>query len=290
MLKRRSLMVVALCLQAGTLLASEDTACRSDAARDRAAVQDYLLARGEFPDGLSVTGGIEVELDGNLTQQVGRFSRFYAQIVDASGQVLQGNDVELLILSGGTSVVPFTLMRWKGDDDAGSVGGKWHGERLVFENVFLTRDLPRCSRLAVLVRNKPHGSNEFRLQTFPIASSAAWTQLTEPVTHVVLESYPPRAEWTLKFNRNIAASATITWYVASEYGSESAAVAFVTEKDSTELTIMSQPHRTWEGNSCMVLVVKIDAGNCPDTSPDCRSGVLMYHPSEFIAAPFGNCS
>ncbi len=299
MLKRRSLMVAVLCLQAGALLASEDTACRSDAARDRDVVRDYLLARGEFPDGLTITGAIKVELNGNLTQQVGRFFRFYPWIVDAGDQVLQGNEVEMLILSGGNSVVPFTLMLWGNEgeddiDDAGSVSGIWVVDdwrapwRLVLPNLFLTRDLPKCSRLAVLVRNKPRSSNKFRLQTFPFASRAAETpQLTEPVTYKVLESDPPRAKWTLKFDRNIASSTTITWYVASKYGKESAPTHFTTDKDSTELTIMSQPHRTWEGNYCMMLVVKI-GGN---PGPDCRGSPTncTYAPHEIIAAPFAGC-
>ena len=256
---------------------------------EKEAVQDYLLARGEFPDGLSITGSITVNMNYDDTQQVGRFFNLYPQIKDDNGQVLQGNNVELLVLHGGSSVVPFTLMRWKSNDgiDAGSVVGEWQGERLVFEHLFLTRDLPQNSRLAVLVRNKPHGSNKYRLETFPLASIAAKTLLTEPVTHVVLESDPPRAKWTLKFNRNIPAHTSISWSVISSYGERTAPTNFATKKDAADLVIMSEPHRTWEDNSCKALAVRIDStDNCQAT--DCRT--VMYHLPEVIAAPFGNCN
>ena len=256
---------------------------------EKEAVQDYLLARGEFPDDLSVTGGIEVEMNYDNTQQVGRFFNLYPQIKDNNGQILQGNNVELLVLHGGSSIVPFTLMRWKSNDDidVSSVVGEWRGERLVFASLFLTRDLPQGSRLAVLVRNKPHGSNKYRLETFPLASIAAKTSLTEPVTHVVLESDPPRAKWTLKFNRNITAHTSISWYVISSYGDRTAPTNFATKNNAADLVIMSQPHRTWEGLDCMALAVSIDStDNCRDAS--CRS--VMYHPPEVIAAPFGNCN
>ena len=272
-------------------LPREDAAphCGSNRARERAVVHDYLLARGEFPDGLSVAGGIEVSMKFDGTQQIGRFFSLYLQIKDADGQEIRDNDVELLILSGGTSVVPFTMMRWQNNDgiDAGSVVGEWRIKAVAFTDLFLTRDLPQNSRLAVLVRNKPHGSNKYRLETFPLASIAAKTSLTEPVTHAVLESDPPRAKWTLKFNRSISAASTISWYVADGDGLTTDVTSFVNEKDTAELTIMSEPHRTWEDNSCKALAVRIDStDNCQATG--CRT--VMYHLPEVIAAPFGNCN
>ncbi len=304
MLKRQrlmGLMVAALCLQAGALLASEDTAvCRSDVARERAAVRDYLLARGVRPGGLMVTGGIKVRLNyGDAETQVGSFFNAYPQIVDDIGKLLQGNEVEMLILSGGDRVVPFTLMRWNDNSpDAGSVVGDWwtddnwsQGWKLVFANLFLTRDLPQCSRLAVLVHDNEEffDGNMFRLQTFPFASRTAETWLTEPVIYRVLSTHPPTPEWTLKFNRNIASSSFISWYVAAENGSVGSVTSFATEKETARLTLTTTPYSAWGGDSCMTLVVEITS----PTVPGCRerdSAIgCLYKSPEIIATPFGNC-
>lgn len=250
-------------------------------------MQAYLLARGEFRDGLNIEAGLEVELNYDATQQVGRFFSLYPQIKGAKGK-----DVELLILHSGKRVVPFTLMRWQGDDpESGSVVGKWNGDRLVFRDLFLTRDLPPNSQLAVLVRTQ-RGDNKFRLQTFPIASIAAKTALTEPVTHAVLESDPPRTKWMLKISASIGA-ATVRWYVTDADGRTSAEFSFAQEETTSLITILSKPHRTWEDNHCKVLVVRFDAPNrqqgAPLNSPAWRPNLNGWQ-SRAVAAPFGTCN
>ena len=258
---------------------------------EKQAVRDYLLARGEFPDGLSVDGGIEVafgknrDTDVHIMIRVGQFNSFTAQIKDEDGQVLQGQDVELLVLPGGQSVVPFTLMRWQGDDpDAGSVSGQWRGTQIVFGDLFLTRDLPQASRLVVLVRMQ-QGGNAFRLQTFPFYSAESEYQLVEPVSYEVLETSPPRAKWTLKFIADIPAHFGISWYVTEKYGSASDVTDLRIEAATSTLSILSAPHRTWEGTGCKTLVVNI-AMACED-SPKCRT--LRRYSSMLIVAPFGDC-
>lgn len=273
-------MIRILCLVVSTVSISGLAATHNE----KQVVRDYLLERGAFPDNLTVKGGIEVDLNYDNTQQVGRFFNLYLQIKNTNGQVMQGQDVELLILLGSNSVAPYTLMRWQTHAyNAESVTGTWQGERLIFADLFLTRDLPQNSRLAVLLRSPQRRGDVYYLQTFPIASVAAKTSLAKPLTYEVLESYPPRVKWTLNFNKSIAAASTITWYTAIE-GDITNTDKFTTGDVASVLTIMDKPHRTYgEEIGCAVLVVKIaDISSCRDTDTDCRNAI--YHQPEVIAA------
>ncbi len=67
----------------------------------RAAVQDFLLARGEFPDGLTVEYGIKVSFKSKPSeQQVGKLFALTAQIKNKLGASMQGESCRSAGASG----------------------------------------------------------------------------------------------------------------------------------------------------------------------------------------------
>lgn len=265
-------MAIVVCSQAQVVLAATES--------EKQAVRNFLLARGEFPDGLTVADGIAVTFETyGEERQVGSLFVLKAQIEDTSGQVLKGRGVELLVLAGEQSVVP-ALLQWEGNNP--DVRGKWNGTQVKFANLFLTRELPQNSRLAVVMRTE-QGNNMFHVQTFPLASRPAHYQLVAPISHTALESNPPRARWTLSFTTDIPPKSLVSYYVRDEFGSESGMLTFSTlaGPPSRSLNIWDQPHRTW-GEGCFTLVVGISKLRFDE------DGVMLLSPS-IVTAPFGSC-
>ena len=135
----------------------------------RVTIRNHLLARGVFPDMLSVSGDIEVSLkDAPTVWEVGKLYSLTAEIKNKFGTSMQGKAVELLVLDG--KQVLSALQQGEGSDS--KIRGVWQGSQVSFNDLSLIRDLPQNAQLAVVARDE-QGSYMFYAQTFPISSSAA---------------------------------------------------------------------------------------------------------------------
>ena len=271
------LVAAVACCWGASLSAISDPSTGGLGKEARAAVGDYLLSRGEFPDGLSVSHGIEVSFKSQPSEhQVGRLFSLTAQITNSVGSALQGKDVELLLLDDRQQVIP-ALMQWEGDNQ--DVSGVWKGSQVLFKALFLTHDLPQGSQLCVVVRDEK-GSNKFRVQAFPLSSRAAKYQLADTAYEVV--DNQPRSKWTLSFTTDVPAKTLYTYYVRDEYGSRSEAITYSvpSRPASPSLTIIGQPHRLW-GDGCFTLVVEL-------FKPRWENGVMIIDP-DIVTTQFGNC-
>lgn len=277
MFKSWVLLVFVVCAGAQTLLAVAE--------HERQAVRDFLIARGEFPDDLTVSTGIEVTFRKyEEERQVGRPFALAAQINDHAGQSLAGQGVELLVIAGGQRVVQ-ALDRYNANTDDG-IGGDWRDEKVYFARIFLTRMLPQNSRLAVVERDV-FGGNKFRMQTFPLASRAAKYQLAKPIVSEVLESEPPRQRWTLSLTTDIPADRFVEHYIKDEDGVlASRGEWFITDSATSSVTIVGEPYRLYdESKFCFRMVVGIGKPGFD------RWSVLPAFSKldAVITAPFGNC-
>lgn len=244
---------------------------------DRIAVRNFLLARGELHDNLTVDDGIEVTFLASPGQrQVGKPFSLTAQIEHKRGLSMEGKDVELLVLTDG-KVVP-ALRQWEGDDLV--VSGVWDDSQVSFYLLFLTQDLPAGSKLAVVVRDE-HSGSKFYAQALPFSSSAARYKLTDEVSYEVVGS-PPRLQWTLSFTTDIPQGTLVSYYVVNEWGDRSDEITWSLRRPtSPSLTIFGEPHRLW-GDGCFTLVVGFFKKRFDE------NGVMLISYDDIITAPFGS--
>ena len=219
-----------------------------------AAVREHLLARGEFPDMLSVSDDIKVSFFSFPNkQQVGKLFSLKAKIKDKQGTSMQGKAVELLVLAGGR-VVPI-LRQWEGDDMSvrgPEIRGVWKGSAVTFSPLFLTRDLPQDSQLVVVAHDE-QGGNTFNARAFPFSSKAAKYTLAKASSEIVSE--PPQMKWELILNADVPRKTLVSYYVTDNDGSASSTIGFMlTRPTSPSVTIFGKTHRTW-GGGCFTLVV-----------------------------------
>ena len=241
----------------------------------RVAVLDFLLARGEGLDTLTVDDGIEVTFQASPGErQVGKPFSLTAQIEGRQGASMKGKEVELLVLAEG-EVVP-ALRQWEGEDLV--VSGVWKGSQVSFYSLFLTQDLPPEAQLVVVVRDEFSGP-KFYAQALPFSSSAARYELAEVAYEVV--GSPPRLQWKLSFTTDIPKGTLVSYYVSNEWGDRSDVSTWSLRRPtSPNMTIVGEPHQTW-GEGCFTLVVGL-------FKPRFDADGVMLVSYDIVTAPFGS--